>query len=110
MKKRLFKWIVKFNWIYKLAKKITANSIVHNQNLLTPKYLTDRGWIEKDGYYIESDIKGRDLISIQFEHHYFRIYHSEKRTFIALKSKIEWFEMYYLLVADSTKMYELSGV
>lgn len=110
MKKRLFQWIVKFNWIYKLAVKIIANAICHNQNLLTPQYLIDRGWIEKDGYYIEPDMKDMDLISIQFERHYFRIFHSDKRTFIALESKVEWFEVYYLLAHGDNGRWELAGV
>ena len=92
MKKKIF------NWLYKFAIKVIAINIVKYGNQLTPEYLIKKGWIEQDGYYIESNMKDRDLVSISFEAHYYRVWHSSKRTFIALESTIEWFENYYLII------------
>lgn len=99
-----------YNWIFKLAKKFISINIVHYGTQLTPKYLIERGWAEEDGYYIEPNIKDRDRISISFEHHYYRVWHSDKRTFIALESTIEWFELYYLLAHKDNGRYKLAGV
>jgi len=110
MKMKLFRFLACKNWIYRLSVKMIANRIIWGNNLLTPKYLLDHGWVENDGYYTQPDIKGRNLITIQFEHHYYRIWHSDKKTFIALASSIEWFEMYYLMVFDDNARFELAGV
>ncbi len=104
MKKKLF------NWLYKLALKTIAINIVNYGNRLTPEYLLAKGWIFIDGYYIEPDIKDRDLVSISFESHFYRVWHSEKRTFIACESTIEWFENYYLIIHGDNGRYKLAGV
>ena len=109
MKNKFIKWICSKDFAYKLAIKLIANRIVHEQNILTPQYLIDRGWVEKDGFYVESNVKNRDMISISFEKTWYRVWHSEKRTFIALESKIEWFENYCLLLRNEER-YELSNV
>ena len=95
MKKKLF------NWLYKYALKVIDTNIEEYGNRLTPEYLLNKGWIEKDGYYIEPNMKDRDLISISFESHYYRVWHSADRTFIALESTVEWFEIYYMLHDDN---------
>lgn len=110
MKQRFMQWMAGQKWIYALAVKLIANRIVHCQNILTPKYLIDRGWIEKDGYFIEPNLKERDTIWIKFEHHYFRVYHGAQQTFIALESKIEWFENYHLLAHGDNGRYRLAGI
>ena len=110
MKKVFIKWMSSQNWIYNLAVKLIANRIVHGQNQLTPKYLLDRGWIEEDGFFVEPNIKDRDKIWIQFENHYFRIWHGKERIFIGLESKVEWFENYYLLSHGDNGRYELAGI
>jgi len=104
MKKKLL------NWLYKLALKIIAINIVKYGNKLTPEYLLKKGWIEKDGYYIESGIKDRDRISIKFESNYYRIWHSDKMTFITLENSIEWFEIYYLILHPDNGRYDLSSI
>lgn len=110
MKQKIMNFACRLDFIYKLAVKLISNRIVREQNLLTPKYLTDMGWIEKDGYYFEPNIKDRDLISISFEKNWFRVWHGKERTFIALESKVEWFEIYYLLSHDDNGRYELAGI
>jgi hypothetical protein len=103
MKKKLL------NWMFKLAIKVIAINIVKHGNKLTPDYLITRGWVERNGYYIEQDMKGRDLVSISFEHHYYRVFHSDKRTFVALASTIEWLENYLLLIRPDT-LNEKAGI
>lgn len=97
------------NWLFKLALKFIGKRLVWSENYLTPEYLLGLGWIEKDGYYFEPAIKDRDRISIQFEYHYYRIFHSEKMIFIALETKIEWFELYLLLVKHEIR-FKLAGI
>ena len=108
--KKVTRWLSSQNWIYKFAIKIIANRIIHEQNLLTPEYLKSKGWVEEDGFWIEQEIKSRDKIWIQFEHHYFRIWHGKERTFVGLESKLEWFEIYYLINHDKNAIYELAGI
>ncbi|MFT7155272.1 MAG: hypothetical protein ACI8Q1_000273 [Parvicella sp.] len=98
------------NWIYRLAIKVIARRIVLKENLLTPKHLENNGWIKEGESWVEPNIKERDKIWIDFEHHYFRIYHGKDKTFIGLESKIEWFEMYYLLAHGENGRYELAGI
>lgn len=70
---------------------------------LTEDDLINLGWIRifddrVDKYYfIEPNIKERDKIWIEFEHHYYRVWHGRDKTFIALKINKEWFDVYYML-------------
>lgn len=109
MKYTILKWVSSFDWIYNLSISVIANRIVHGDNYLTPEYLTSKGWIQEGSFYVEPDIKDRDKIWIQFENHYFRIYHGPERTFIGLETKKEWFESYYLLAHGDNGRYQLSG-
>lgn len=104
MKKKIY------NWLFKKAIKVIAINIVKYGNQLTPEYLLNKGWIEKDGYYIEPNMKDRDLVSISFEAHYYLVWHSSKRTFIALERTIEWFENYYLIIHGDNGRYQLAGI
>src|SRR5690606_5328017 len=85
---------------------------------LLPSHLLNAGWkleFVKSGqgyraFYVEPSIKGRDKVWIEFEHHYYRVYHSESRVFIALESTIEWLQFYlftldkYLQCGDTRKL------
>lgn len=108
--KTLIRLLSSKKWIYNLAVKLIANRIVHECNNLTPQYLIDRGWVEKGGFYFEPAIKDRDRINISFEDHYYRVWHSNKMTFIALEDSVEWFELYYLLSHPDNGRYELAGI
>ena len=99
-----------YNWLFRIAKKVIAINIVKYGTPLIPQYLIERGWIEENGYYIEPNLKNRDRISISFDHNYYRVWRSETRTFIALESTVEWFELYYLLAHDDNGRYELAGI
>lgn len=88
----------RFNkWLYRIAKYIIVETIYNSENRLTPQYLIDRGWVQFCEYYHEPNVKDRDRISISFEGDFYRVWHSEKLTFVALESTVEWFEMFYLL-------------
>jgi|GEM_PF-2045362 len=86
------------NWLFERALKRVAKTIIKSENLLTPEDLIQDGWILQDGYYIEKGIKDRDRISVKFQDHYYRVFHSANRTFVALESSKEWFYTYYLAI------------
>ncbi len=91
-------------WLYKIALKVISKTIINSNTPLTKEYLISKGWVTEADivpgkiFYVEPNIKDRDKISVEFENHYYRIWHSEKRTFIALKTSKEWFVMYYSLI------------
>lgn len=92
------------NILYNRAIKIISKRLYKGQNKLTQKYLIEKGWItEYDStlektFFIEPNIKQRDKVSVEFESHYYRVWHGPNRTFIALESCTEWFEMYMMLI------------
>ena|SRR5690606_32000696 len=106
----MIKLLSSINWVYILAVKVIANRVVRSDTKLTPQHLESLGWINENGFYIEPNIKERDKIWIQFEHHYYRVYHGERKTFISLQSRKEWFDTYYWLIGDSSLRYALAGV
>ena len=93
-----------------MALIVIARGIVNSTNRLTPDYLKEKGWELVNGYWIEPNVKDRDRVSIVFENHYYRVWHSEKMTFIALESTIEWFEIYFLIIHPDNGRYPLSGI
>ena len=98
------------NWLFKIAFSIIAKRLVFSNNHLTPNYLIKKGWVETESGYTEPIIKNRDRITISFENHYYRVWHSDKRTFIALESTIEWFETYYLLAHPDNGRYKIAKI
>lgn len=104
MKKKIY------NWLFKKAIKVIALNLVKYGNPLTPEYLLKRGWIEKDGFYFEPNVKERDQINIRFENHYYYVSHSNKHTYFATESSIEWFENYFLLAHGDNGRFELAGI
>ena len=104
-----------YNWILKLATIFIAKRLIHSNNRLTPRYLLSKGWVMSEGIndrimYVEPNIKDRDRVSISFENHYYRVWHSDKEIFIALESTVEWFEMYYLLIHPDNGRYKLANI
>lgn len=97
------------SWIYQKAIKVVAKRIVKEQNLLTPEYLLERGWVKEGIWYVEPEVKDRDKIWIGFENHYYMVWHGSDKTFIALESKVEWFELYYLCL-NSDERYLYAGI
>ena len=97
------------NFLYKFAVNQVKNKIIRSHSTLTADYLICKGWIteydEISGktFYVEPDIKDRDKVSLEFENHYYRVWHGRDRTFIALESSIEWLELYLLLIDKHKK-------
>lgn len=93
-------------YIYELAVKVVNKRIEDKITPLSKQYLLDKGWdtewdeVRKKLFYIEPNIKDRDKISIEFEAHYYRVWHGKERTFIALESSQEWFDLYYSLIIN----------
>jgi hypothetical protein len=108
--KKLNRWLSQINWIYNLAIKIMATRVVRSGELLTPEYLLSKGWVQDGDFFIETNIKLRDKIWIRFEGHWFTIYHGPERTFVALESSREWFDVYYLIINGDNGRYELAGI
>lgn len=110
MKQKVMKYLSQKNWLLRLYSVLFANRLVHYPTPLTPEYLEQRGWKGFNGDWYEPYVKDRDRITISFENHYYRVWHSEKRTFIALESSVEWFEMYFLLLHGDNGRYEKAGI
>jgi hypothetical protein len=100
--------------IYELARKFVANRLKDGTQLTT-KYLEDHGWRYRDGYFVEPLVKDRDRVSIKFQNspnvkgHYYQVFHSEKRTFIALEISIEWLELHLLCMDKHRPVDNLIG-
>ena len=106
MKKKLY------NWLFKKAMKIVALNLVRYKTILTPEYLLNKGWIEKDGFYFEPGIKDKYKISIKFDEvcsWCYNVYYGKNHTCIASESSVEWFENYYLLAHGDNGRYKLAG-
>lgn len=103
-------------WIFKLAMTFIAKRLVHSSNKLTISYLISNGWVteydevRKKIFFTEPNIKDRDRVSIEFDGNGYRVWHSEKITFIASETSLEWFEMYYLLIHPDNGRYKLAGI
>ena len=64
---------------------------------LKPEYLISKGWVlDKDGCYVEPNVKDRDKVSVKFGNHYYAVWHSEKSIFMACESTVEWLEVYLI--------------
>ncbi len=98
------------NWIHQLALKIIFRKIIRSGNTLTAEYLLGKGWVKDGDYYVESNIKDRDKVWIKIDHYYYRVFHGRTKTFIALESTIEWFELYYLIIHGDNGRYDIAGV
>lgn len=92
--------------LLKIIIRIAHWLMVTKGTQLNSGHLLKAGWTieEKDGkkYFIESQIKSRDKVWIEFEHHYYRVWHGDNRAFIALESSLEWLQM-YLFILDKAK-------
>jgi hypothetical protein len=86
--------------LFKIILKVIDWLTHEKSTQLKPEHLTSKGWVLENGYYVEPNIKGRDRIWIQFEHHYYRVYHGENRTFIDLKFQYEWLKLWLMLLND----------
>ena len=109
MKTKLTTFLSNFDWIYNFAIKLMAHRIIRGDNPLRPEHLEIMGFVKDGDYYVEPNIKLRDKVWVQFEAHYYRVFHGGDRTFIALQSRKEWFDNHYLLV-NGIRLYDLAGI
>ena len=97
------------NFFYKLALKFIANQIINSKTRLTVEYLIKNGWrteydkITDKTFYVEPNIKDRDKVSVEFESHYYRVWHGRERTFVALETSVEWLQLHLLLIDKHKK-------
>lgn len=97
------------NFIYKLALKFIAKQVVNSENKLTPEYLFKNGWVSEldmttgKTFVVERNIKDRDKVWIDFEGHYYRVWHGRDKTFVALETSIEWLQLHLLLIDKHKK-------
>lgn len=86
------------NLLLNITIKIARWLMTSRGTQLVAERLMWAGWdpVSIDGriFFIEPTVKIRDRVWIEFENHYYRVYHGEKRTFIALESSKEWLQMY----------------
>ncbi len=89
-------------WLFNLCLKTVIKFVNNGDRKLTGTILKERGWeaVNAHGsfYWVEPNIKDRDKIWISFENHYYKVWHGKDRTFIALESSLEWFEVYYKMI------------
>lgn len=108
--KKIIRKISEKRCFFDFALKIIANKIVHHPTPLRPKYLTDRGYVEENGFYFDPNVKDANRIWIEFENHYYRVYHGTYRVFITLESTQEWYEIYFLTIHSDNGRYDLASV
>lgn len=89
------------NMILKLIFKAAYWLMAEGSEQLHEKHLLRSGWIVEvdDGriFYTEPLIKKRDKIWIEFENHYYRVYHGDNRVFINLCSTLQWLQLYLFI-------------
>lgn len=104
------------NWLFRLAKKFIAKRLVNCRENMTYDYLLNRGFVQEYDrlmekmFYFEPNVKGRDRVYIDFHSNGYSVWHSDKKTFIANESSIEWFELYFMLIHPDNGRYELAGI
>jgi hypothetical protein len=96
-------------FIYRLALKLIVKQVINSSNKLTVEYLIRNGWrteydkTTEKTFYVEPNIKDRDKVSIDFENHYYRVFHGKERTFVALETSVEWLQLHLLLIDKHKK-------
>jgi len=98
------------NFLFKLALKFIAKLLKGKGNKLTKEMLTSNGWVyevkpneDTTAYYVETNIKERDKVYVEFKDHYYRIRYGREKTFIALESRSEWLILFLLLRCKDVK-------
>ncbi len=96
---------------YKESIEKIARRIIIGNNPLTEDFLKEKGFFHiGDSLWTQKNLKERDLIWVQLCGNYYRIFHGPQKTFISLESSKEWFELYYMMIIDEHKFYEMSGI
>jgi len=100
---RLKKWFFSRNWVFNICSKIIRWRIKNDPYHLTPTNLIENDWLMDDNnYWYEPNIKERDRIWIKFGENgkYYQIYHGGDKTYMGLKSSVDWFLLYFLIMNE----------
>lgn len=99
MKSKFFVFICKMSVVKHFCRKIISYRIVWLNESLTHDYLIKKGFVLKDGYYIEPNVKSKYAIRITFHDNgsHYKVSVGESDKVIAVESSVEWFELFYLL-------------
>lgn len=97
---------------FDLAIQIIALNVFRYGQKLTPDYLLKNGWIEKDGFYIETGVEPENTISVSFNKNHSRVcnytvWHGIPRVRITTENSTQWLKVYCCLVHSST-LYNLA--
>lgn len=106
---KIIQWLSQKDWAYKFAIKLLANRIVHGQNILTPEYLTAKGWVVEDGYFVQPDVVDKYKTWVKFDDNCYRVWYGEDRAFVTLAKSAAWLEL-YLLPHQRLDIFRLAGV
>ena len=105
--------------LYNLARKIVASRMLAGTQL-TSKYLEDRGWVYRDGYFVDPKANDEKRVSIKFQAgkkydkiHYYQVYHCVQnedrkikhnaKVYFITESSIEWLETHLLCINKKPK-------
>jgi len=105
--KKIISNIFESDFVRGLAMRIISHNIIHSTNKLSKEYLLQHGWVENDGYVYEPNLKEKRTVWINFGDGFYRIFYGEKKTFIALESSFEYFQL-FMLTVDNDKRYQYS--
>lgn len=97
--KKLILFLLTIPSIYEVVKGVFESKQTNDENLCET-HLIAMGWIKENDFFVERSIKDRDKIWVSFHEGYYRVFHGASRTFIALKKKKAWFDLYYSLLKD----------
>jgi hypothetical protein len=87
------------HWLLRLTIKVQYWIMFRHATQLTSAHLLAAGWIlDHNGYFVEPFIKDRDKVWVQIEGYYYRVFHSERKTFIALECSVEWLQAYLFIL------------
>ena len=107
-----FKWYFDSKDVLSSALYILFLRIIKGDNYLTPDYLIDKGWVvDDDDFYYEEGVKKKFRIYIKFSDlkNGYMVYLTEEKIYLTYETKIEWFEMFYLLQHPDNGRHEIIG-
>lgn len=98
IKNKIIDFLSNSPFFNRIAFAVVSKSLSNGKNM-NPQYLIDKKWVcDENGFYYEPYTKERDRIWVKFESNFYRVYHGPNKTFIALRSKVLWFENYSNLI------------
>lgn len=114
---KLLKKLSRIEWVRTLVIKLLSHILIDSKEPLTIEYLKTLGYENQGcGWWVNPNHKNRDRLWVRFEleedreSKFYRVYRGYDKTFIALKSNKEWFDLYNLIVFDSEKLYDNVGI